>query len=70
MYADDTIFFLKADEKIVDAAKWALVAFEALSEIQINYDNTEMIPMNLLPQETHFLATLIGLKFSLSLLNI
>jgi hypothetical protein len=57
-----TIVFLKKIKKNVEAVKWALVALEALAGIKINYDKTEMIPMNLLPQETHLLTTLIGCK--------
>jgi hypothetical protein len=38
------------------------VAFEALAGIKINYDKAEMILINLLCQETHFLTTLIGCK--------
>jgi hypothetical protein len=61
-------FIIKAEEKIVDAVKWALVAFEALSGIKINYDKTEIISMNLSPQEAHLLTTLIGCKvFSFSI---
>jgi hypothetical protein len=40
------------------------VAYETLAGIKINYDKTEIIPMNLLPQETHLLITLIDRKVS------
>jgi hypothetical protein len=42
LYADDTIFFLKADIKNMDAALWALYAFETSSGIKINYSKTLM----------------------------
>ncbi|XP_078156636.1 uncharacterized protein LOC144552546 [Carex rostrata] len=41
-YADDTILFLEAKHEIVEAAWWAMLAFEAASGIKINLDKIEM----------------------------
>ena len=41
-YADDTILFLDAQEENVEAAWWAMLAFEAISGIRMNYDKTEL----------------------------
>lgn len=46
-YADDTIFFLQADFENVETALWAMVAFEALSGITINFQKIELIPVNI-----------------------
>jgi hypothetical protein len=53
LYADDTIFFLPANSGIIENVTWALVAFESLTGIKINYDKTEMVPMNLTEDESH-----------------
>ena len=45
-YADDTILFLEAREENVEAAWWAMLAFESLSGIKMNYDKTELYPIN------------------------
>jgi hypothetical protein len=64
LYADDTIFFLLAILGIIENVKWALVAFESLTGIKINYDKTEMVPMNLNEEESHHYAALIGCNIS------
>ena len=46
-YADDTILFLEAQEHNVEAAWWAMLAFESLSGIKVNYDKTEMYDLNI-----------------------
>lgn len=45
-YADDTILFLKAKHSVVESAWWAMQAFEAVSEIRINLDKSEMYGIN------------------------
>jgi Reverse transcriptase (RNA-dependent DNA polymerase) len=64
LYADDTIFFLPANSGIIENVTWALVAFESLTGIKINYDKTEMVPMNLTEDESHQYAALIGCNIS------
>lgn len=46
-YADDTILFLEAQEHNVEAAWWAMLAFESISGIKVNYDKTEMYALNI-----------------------
>jgi hypothetical protein len=62
LYVDDTIFFLKADLKNVEDVMCALLAFEALSGIKINYAKTELIPIHLDDGETTQFAKLLGCK--------
>jgi hypothetical protein len=64
LYADDTIFFLPANSGIIENVTWALVAFESLTGIMINYDKTEMVLMNLTEDESHQYAALIGCNIS------
>jgi Reverse transcriptase (RNA-dependent DNA polymerase) len=63
-YADDTIFFLKADSKCVEIVLWSLYAFEALTGIKINFSKTELIPLNLSQEEASELASLVGCSLS------
>lgn len=39
--------FLKAEENNIEKAWSTLYAFEALSEIKVNYDKTSMYPVNI-----------------------
>lgn len=41
---------------------WALVAFEALSGIKINFAKTDLVPMNIAQEEAKQLAVVIGCK--------
>jgi hypothetical protein len=45
-YTDDTLLFLKVDYHMVERVKWALQAFESLSELKINF-HTELVALNL-----------------------
>ena len=45
-YVDDTILFLEAHERNVEAAWWTMLAFEAISGIKMNYDKTELYSIN------------------------
>lgn len=57
-YVDDIIFFLKADIRNVENILWALFSFEALSSIKINFNKTEMVPLNLSDAESSALASI------------
>lgn len=46
-YADDTILFLEARHEVIEAALWAMKAFEAFFGIRINLDKTEMYGINI-----------------------
>jgi hypothetical protein len=67
LYADETIFFLKADIKNIDAVLWALYIFEALSDIKINYSKITLIPINLGHAEAH---TVLWHLFIINCLNV
>jgi hypothetical protein len=54
------VFFLKAEVKNVDVVLWTFFAFETLSGIKINYNKTELIPINLGQAEAQSLAALVG----------
>ena len=41
-YADDTILFLDANEKVVKNMKWIFTCFEQMSGMRINYHKSEI----------------------------
>jgi hypothetical protein len=51
-YTDDTLLFHK--HNYVDAIhlKWIMVCFEQLSGLKINYEKSDMVPINLDDDET------------------
>ena len=63
-FADDTLLFLKAGPRKIEALKLYLIAFENLSGMKINYDKSEMIPLNLSPSEGTALAAIFGCKMA------
>jgi hypothetical protein len=63
-FADDTLIFLTADTKIVDAFKMLLIWFENLSGLKINYTKSEFIPLNLSESEGTQLANILGCKIA------
>jgi Reverse transcriptase (RNA-dependent DNA polymerase) len=69
LYADDTVFFLKADVKCLDATLLALHAFKVLSGIKINFGKTELIPVNLTDDEASLFVVLACCKLSQFSLN-
>jgi Reverse transcriptase (RNA-dependent DNA polymerase) len=46
-YADDTLFFLKADYLMIERVKWTLRAFEGISGLKINFHKSELIFLNI-----------------------
>jgi Reverse transcriptase (RNA-dependent DNA polymerase) len=64
LYADDTIFFLQTDLNNIEAVMCALLAFEALSGIKINYLKTKLVPIHLTDGEASHFAKLLGCKVS------
>jgi Reverse transcriptase (RNA-dependent DNA polymerase) len=48
-YADDTLLFIKSDYLMVERVKWALRAFEGLSDLKINFSKSELISLNIDP---------------------
>jgi hypothetical protein len=51
-YADDTLLFLKHDNSSAGILKWTMVCFEQLSGLKINYNKSDLVPMNLDEDET------------------
>jgi hypothetical protein len=51
-YTDDTLFFLKNDLVSDGHLKWIMVCFEQISGMKINYNKSDMVPMNLGEEET------------------
>ena len=52
-YADDTILFLAATEENIESAWWAMMAFEAISGIKMNYSKTFMYQIHV-SRESNF----------------
>ena len=59
-YADDTILFLDANEKVVKNMKWIFTCFEQMSGMRINYHKSEIIPMNVSEQEKRGMVETLG----------
>lgn len=61
-FANDTPLFLKADNEVLTNIKWLLVAFENASGLKINYDKSEIYPLNLSDSESTTFASILGCK--------
>lgn len=61
-YADDTIIMLKPNIESVELLKRALLAFEKMSGLKINYAKSDILPINLSQSEAGSLADVIGCK--------
>jgi hypothetical protein len=51
-YTDETLFFLKNDLVSDGHLKWIMVCFEQISGMKINYNKSDMVPVNLGEEET------------------
>ena len=51
-YADDNIMFLDNDLEKARNLKCILLCFEMMSGMRINYDKSEIVPLNLDDQDT------------------
>jgi hypothetical protein len=51
-YVDDTVLFLQHNLKNAYHLKWLMLYFEQLSGMKINYNKSDMIPVNLDEEET------------------
>jgi hypothetical protein len=65
-YADDSILFLENDVAYARNLKYILTCFELMSGIRINYNKSELVPINIDNQEdinsfVGFLGVLWGL---------
>jgi hypothetical protein len=61
-YADDTLLFLKHDYQVACHLKWLLVCFEKLSGMKINYNKSDLVPVNLEEEETKMYARIFYFK--------
>ena len=52
-YADDTILFSKADAPVLRNLKCVLMSYEQISGMRINFNKSELVPLNLDIEETH-----------------
>jgi hypothetical protein len=63
-FADDTLLFLEAKLYYIEVLKWILVSFEDLSGFKINYEQYEMITLNIFLEEGANLTDILGCKIS------
>jgi hypothetical protein len=63
-FADDTIIFLQADFKMVEALKYLLLSFEEFLGLKINYSKSSLVPLNISDQESIDYATILGCEIS------
>lgn len=59
--ANDTILFLQAQSKMIEAWKWILFGFENLRS---NFDKSMMVGFNITEESGSFLANIIGCTFT------
>lgn len=59
-YIDDTIMFVDSDPTLAKNLRWVLTCFEQVSGMRINFDKSEMIPINLVDDEIHSLSDIFG----------
>ena len=59
-YVDDTIMFVDGDPHLATNLRWVLTCFEQVSGMRINFDKSQLIPMNLESEEAASLAEVFG----------
>jgi hypothetical protein len=59
-YADDTILFIENDVEVARNLKWVLTCFEQVSWMKINYEKSELVPINLDQVETELIKEVMG----------
>jgi hypothetical protein len=59
-YADDTILFIENDVEMARNPKWVLTCFEQVSGIKINYEKSELVPINLDLPESKLIKEVMG----------
>ena len=52
----------RSDRKMIIVLKWLLLGFENLSGLKINFDKSEMVPLNIGEDQGQALANLLGCK--------
>jgi hypothetical protein len=63
-YADDTLIFLKNDIEQAQNLKWILALFEKISGTRINFNKSDLIPINVSVDDSHVPAQVFGYKIS------
>jgi hypothetical protein len=63
-YADDTLLFLKNDLESTLNLQWVLSILEQMSGMRINFDKCDMVPINVLEEQTKILSQVFGCKVS------
>lgn len=61
-YADDTLIFLENNFEKAQNLKWILSLFEQLSGMRINFDKSDLVPVNLSEADTSRLSQVFGCK--------
>jgi hypothetical protein len=59
-YIDDTILFIENDVEVARNLKWVLTCFEQVSGMKINYEKSELVPINLDQDETELIKEIMG----------
>jgi hypothetical protein len=62
--ANDTLIFLAADSKIIAAFKILLLGFKNLSDLKIKFTKSEIVPLNITPDEDVQYANILVCKVS------
>lgn len=63
-YADDTLIFLENNLEKAQHLKWILALFEQISGMRINFDKSDMIPINLEEADSSRINQVFGCKTS------
>jgi hypothetical protein len=58
-YADYTLLFLEHDFQTTNHLKWLMTCFEKLSGIKINYNKSDLTPINLKEEDSHNYSKLL-----------
>jgi hypothetical protein len=59
-YADDTLFFSACDKNALRKLKVVLMLFEKISGMRLNFNKSEVIPMNLEEGEVHEISHILN----------
>lgn len=59
-YANDTIIFSDIEGKYLRTLKCCLILFKSLSGMKINFDKSELVPLNMSDEEVHRASHIFG----------
>jgi hypothetical protein len=63
-YADDALLFLQNNVVQAQNLKWLLSLFEQISGMRINFNKSDLVPINIPMEEVNVLAQVFGCKIS------